>query len=54
VYSSFERENKCNIDATILKNKTCFSAGMCVENERDEFIYAQIVWKKVNKHFIKW
>jgi len=36
---------KCNVDAPIFTDKRSFSAGMCIRDERIEFIWVQKIWK---------
>ncbi|GAU45278.1 hypothetical protein TSUD_100000 [Trifolium subterraneum] len=39
---------KCNVDAAIFKEQNCFGAGMCLRDDKGNFIRAQTTWNYGN------
>lgn len=37
-------EHKCNVDAAIFKEKGIFGLGLCVRNDKGEFVKAKSMW----------
>jgi len=37
---------KYNVDATIFKDQKCFSIGMCLCGNKDEYLAAKMAWFK--------
>ncbi|GAU50382.1 hypothetical protein TSUD_368620 [Trifolium subterraneum] len=37
---------KCNVDATIFKDRNCYGTAMCIRDNRGNFIRAQTMWRK--------
>ncbi|KAK2404967.1 hypothetical protein QL285_054266 [Trifolium repens] len=39
---------KCNVDAAIFKEQNCYGAGMCIRDDKGNFIRAQTLWSYGN------